>query len=856
MSIFLFLFLFFLVSLSLLLVVTATSSGGRAGIDGGAAQLGETAEKDRARRRSSVVAPVSGPASASISLATRPLISHGRTHSAASTLRSNASSESSHEPPSTPNDTARISISSTLYQDSHYSIPFDPPYSAPLPLPLPLPHVLQQHQQNTMHSPASDRESFIDLASPRTPEFYTRNFRVNSPATSDRYSYRKDLSNLADLSLQPSPPIINAITVKPPLPTSPKPSFSKRSHSVQPPQPRNRPQSPDRQNAGIPTLLPSTTNLLDPKERADRVRQNRKLAQMFGQTPASIEAMTAAHDVDGVPSSLLCAPGNYSNNNSNVMMSGKRKPQHLRGAVSMSVNTSGTREHLPTVAWPPPDGTKHLTLSARRHSSPLTPDVMTFLDGPAHYGDDDGDDDDRLSSHPSGVIVIGSHVDDTDDVFRKPVRHKRSSSALTSPTSFIDLSEEDLAGDGVSSVINLETPTMSTRRPPSAMSPSSASIYSFTSDDLAEEDRRRKREKLAKLHRFLGSRVPANVILGQLSIDTALELPPPATSTVSAVDRPKQMDPDARKTWVRRRRSSSAAEFSGRWSDEIDRLKEELNDKEKAQNVKRAVKMEKMFGIAPPQTLYHTRAAPSSAGGVHASLSNPPSSSSNNNNKPHRSSSYSPVSPQDYMFKNLNQSAYTRNKAKRKSNRPGTAESSEPLMNGFGEDSHPKFGFSEVYEHYRHSLNSLNDIIDRDDKASLERLHDLIHGDSYDHEPQLQTFTRQDDPVDEPPTPKAERRRSLPARASVTSLASEFSIAASIASPDPEETMFQTRRRRAAKLTQFFGVDYRELMSEILESLEKGLEEEGGRGTLKPDEVQELLVKLRKLKTKRSNFLG
>lgn len=108
----------------------------------------------------------------------------------------------------------------------------------------------------------------------------------------------------------------------------------------------------------------------------------------------------------------------------------------------------------------------------------------------------------------------------------------------------------------------------------------------------------------------------------------------------------------------------------------------------------------------------------------------------------------------------------------------------------------------------------------------------------------------------------------------MTSLASEFSIA----SPDPEETMFQTRRRRAAKLTQFFGVDYRELMSEILESLEKGLEEEGGRGTLKPDEVQvcvlsfgiydwrwlnvffralqELLVRLRKLKTKRNNFLG
>lgn len=114
-----------------------------------------------------------------------------------------------------------------------------------------------------------------------------------------------------------------------------------------------------------------------------------------------------------------------------------------------------------------------------------------------------------------------------------------------------------------------------------------------------------------------------------------------------------------------------------------------------------------MFGVAPPQTLYHTRAAPSSAGVLASSLASPSTP------KQHRSSSYSPVSPHDTPPRNVNQSAYTRNKIKRKTHRPGTSESSEPLMNGFGEDGHPKFGFSEVYEHYRHSLNSLNDIIDR-----------------------------------------------------------------------------------------------------------------------------------------------
>ena len=57
-----------------------------------------------------------------------------------------------------------------------------------------------------------------------------------------------------------------------------------------------------------------------------------------------------------------------------------------------------------------------------------------------------------------------------------------------------------------------------------------------------------------------------------------------------------QLDADAddRRLKMRRRRSSSAAEFSRKWSDDIDRLKEELNEREKAINVRRAVKMEKV----------------------------------------------------------------------------------------------------------------------------------------------------------------------------------------------------------------------------------------------------------------------
>ncbi|KIP11723.1 hypothetical protein PHLGIDRAFT_99162 [Phlebiopsis gigantea 11061_1 CR5-6] len=395
----------------------------------------------------------------------------------------------------------------------------------------------------------------------------------------------------------------------------------------------------------------------------------------------------------------------------------------------------------------------------------------------------------------------------------------------------MDLTEEDMLADGASSLISLETPK-DDRRP--RLFRSSSSVYSFTSDDLAEEDRRRKRDKLAKLHRFLGSRVPVEVVLAQLSLDAVKDLPPVVPVT-TAVEQPlTPMDNDARKTWIRRRRSSSAGELGGKWSDGLDRLKEELNNREKALNVKRAVKMEKMFGVAPPQTLYHTRSAVPPAG----PSSSPPQ---------YQASPSSPVSPSS---RNVNRTAYSRNKAKKYA-RPGTADSSEPLISPHGNSrSSGAAGFSEIYEHYRHSLNSLNDILDRDDKESLQRLHGIIHGEA---DAPLQTFTREESPSP-PPTPKAERRRSLPTRASITSLASEYSITASINTTPPEEQAFQTRRRRAAKLTQFFGVDYRDLVNEVFESLESGLQEESGRGTLRPDEVQELLHKLRKLKTKRNSL--
>lgn len=69
-----------------------------------------------------------------------------------------------------------------------------------------------------------------------------------------------------------------------------------------------------------------------------------------------------------------------------------------------------------------------------------------------------------------------------------------------------------------------------------------------------------------------------------------------------------------------------------------------------------------------------------------------------------------------------------------------------------------------------------------------------------------------------------------------------------------EVTDFQLRRRRAAKLTAFFGVDYRDLIHDVLDSIENGLIHERRRGTINPEEAEDLLRRLREIKTKRSGF--
>lgn len=122
--------------------------------------------------------------------------------------------------------------------------------------------------------------------------------------------------------------------------------------------------------------------------------------------------------------------------------------------------------------------------------------------------------------------------------------------------------------------------------------PSQSQLGTMLDEEQADE-RRRKREKLAKLHRFLGSRVPINLILGTED-NVEASLPSPFFSPISPLNR----NDDRQTTWLKRRKSSSAILSSPHWSNDLERVKEELNDQEKLINVRRAVKMEKVYSIS------------------------------------------------------------------------------------------------------------------------------------------------------------------------------------------------------------------------------------------------------------------
>ncbi|KAF9654164.1 hypothetical protein BDM02DRAFT_241 [Thelephora ganbajun] len=602
------------------------------------------------------------------------------------------------------------------------------------------------------------RGSFIDLGSPpMSPSSDVGSHEYQSAKSTISHNNSPRSSNSHSRSSSPLP--------KPPIPTTPKPVFN-RPHSFRRSMIDDRPKVED----------PPTT-ILSSAERAELVKKTRKLTQLFGQTPGPDLASL---------SPVVTSPLQQSHLSPDV-----RKGHRVITSISNPLHPSDKG------VWPPPEETLYLNINGRRHSTPLSPTTISTMWG-SNEDDSILDHDQRSFRSNKFSRVWLSRKEDSSPI----------ASAIPSPMSFIDLSDDDSAAETPKDITDHQRQAPFSRE---STIDDTASLLTLTSTEVHEEEQRRKREKLVKLHRFLGSRVPADLVLG-LDFGQSPTLPSPAFPDVEPGDTRKKFR-------MRRRRSSSFAEYTRPLIAREDRMKSELDMQEKALNVRRAAKMEKVFGVAPPQTLYHTRKSdpptPQSSGQapiLSVDINMPPT--------------LAPLDPLSFFTM-----PGFGNKGK-KSKRPSTADSSQALISRNESDSS-----IEVYNSYRESLNSLTEIVDKDDKASLKLIHDILHANDDDDDDRAKRKVDDDDyDSSEPDIPSTstrmttiryERRSSLPSCPSITSLHSEYSIT----SP-PEISTFEQKRRRAAKLTNFFGVNHRDIMSDILESIESGVAEERGRGTL------------------------
>lgn len=552
----------------------------------------------------------------------RPLLTqpqHG--HSDSIELSSPSfSSASTHEPASTVNE-PRISISSTIYPAS-YLYPEHTDSSS------------RVERENSLHSSSSshqrhgtqDSDSKISISEgflSNSPRDVGTPISVKDSPKGSPYTGQSPTASLPRLdfgAISPSPVSpydagkdsastrsggggggsngsLRSRSGKPPLPTTPKPKFGRSisAHSS-----RRSSKSASSSPTGSPKLaslipysllttftkdefpyrdnLPPTTNELNAQERAELIRKNRKLTQVLGQLPSAAVASVAPES----PSSPGCFP---------PMPTLPSRKAHLRGASLVSdLGVLSTSLSIRDRTW-------RSTLSSRgsadssKVNSPLSP--MTFRDR-----------DDGVGPTPISAVTGAFH--ERASSFALGLGPGPSSAGLPMypPRLYSDpdSEEEEIVSAGVGapsrSPGSRHKTTLTQLHFPSTPSLTD-SLYRDDVDVSSDAVKRRKREKLAKLHRYLGSKVPPELAVGIDHRAPPLPAIAPLPDDLAALsDSEWASGASAKKKnsgWKpRRRRSSSSAAFPPSWSEVGDRIKEDLNEEEKAVNVKRALKMGKV----------------------------------------------------------------------------------------------------------------------------------------------------------------------------------------------------------------------------------------------------------------------
>lgn len=380
----------------------------------------------------------------------------------------------------------------------------------------------------------------------------------------------------------------------------------------------------------------STLNFLDKKERADAVRKNRKILQVLG--PGVVpSAQTFARTGRAAPAPDT--PVQRHDPLHRTTRSSSQVVEEARSEALYKIRAGGLIPHRPPhlytkSSWKALDqDTIFLSAGGRRHSSPLDP-TFDSLSVP-------GLESDATSLSSLGSIIVGlERIGDNDDTRSR------------SPASFMEMSDEEGArtpkrqpsiesrepqaqsrqrtgrAASLNDLLTVSSPLESPRRvsipdapvtnyaPPIASRVSSRPAseitfqsslydgrnihddYGFGDADGEEEglDRQRKREKLAKIHRYLGSKVPPEFVLGYSSASS----PPSAIPTVVPVA--QDLVPDTRDQEMKgRRRSSSAVMYQHthgldppRRSEVENRAQATITDVERMTRIRRAQKLEQV----------------------------------------------------------------------------------------------------------------------------------------------------------------------------------------------------------------------------------------------------------------------
>lgn len=415
-------------------------------------------------------------------------------------------------PPSSLYSTSRHNLSSS----SLASMRFAPPS----------PTSLTVHQLSPMYSPSNISSSSVPLSS--------MTFSLPSPFAAERIPPTR----LQPLSGPPSP--YSPLEFAPP-PSSPQEIIDKPSAPELVSERGRRLKSKKRAVSLSPhpvrhslSPLPPTTNQLDANQRADRIRRNRKLARVFGRMPGT-EAPGADPDEPRV-SKKLHSP-------SLAAFLAKQKNHRHAVSVSVSLKASGLKTE-PSTPWQTDD---LWSPGGRRHSTPLSASSFRL------YTDDE--EDGTAAKSPLGL------------------RDLMDSPEVASTRSFIDLSDEEIHDDHLSGFSF--DPHQNMRRYLHQSSSTPSLVEPLDSEAQVEAERRQKREKLARLHRFLGSSVPPEAVNGSVF---GPPLPPLAS--------PTSREESNREHWLRGNKKAA--------SDDFDRGREVLDEREKALNVRRAQKMERV----------------------------------------------------------------------------------------------------------------------------------------------------------------------------------------------------------------------------------------------------------------------